>query len=199
MSESVDRPAFSLSDAAEQCQREVDGQWTKVSRKTLRRARERGEFPNAYKADDSAKAPWMIPVTDLIAAGFTPGAGRTFSDATAEGTQPNTPIGPQGSHGETSLMDETSVELEELRSKLAKAESERAELLRRAEVAEAVAEERGRNLDDVRTAMRMLEAGQTSEPVLDLTDDMNPTELPDVGNVRGVAPARKRFFERFTR
>ena len=197
MSESVDRPAFSLSDAAEQCQREVDGQWSKVSRKTLRRARERGEFPNAYKADESTKAPWMIPVTDLIAAGFTPGAGRTFSDApdaTPVGTQPNTPIGPQGSNGETSLMDETSVELEELRSKLAKAESERAELLRRAEVAEAVAEERGKNLDDVRTAMKMLEAGQTSEPVLDLSEDVTPTEASTA-----VAPARRKFFARFNR
>ena len=193
--------AWTLTEAAKDVRRRnAEGQWSSVSRKTLQRALDKDKFPNAYRADGPAgegKGPWMIPRRDLLAEGFTPGAGRTFvdeSDATAVATQPHTPIGPQGSNGETSLMDEISGELEELRSKLAKAEDERADLLRRAEVAEAIAEERGKNLDDVRTAMKMLEAGQTSEPVLDLSEDATPTEAPPE-----VAPARRKFFARFNR
>lgn len=192
--------AWTLTEAAKDCRRQNSkGQWSSVSRKTLQRALDKDKFPNAYRADGPAgegSGPWLIPLADLLAEGFTPGGGRTFSDApdaTAEGTQPHTPIGPQGSHGETSLMDATSGELEELRSKLADAE-------KRAAIAEAIAEERERNLDDMRTAMRILEAGQTSEPVLDLTDDETPTELPDAGNAHvGQAPARRRFFARFSR
>lgn len=191
--------AWTLTEAAKDVRRRnAEGQWSSVSRKTLQRALDKDKFPNAYRADGPAgegKGPWMIPRSDLLAEGFKPGAGRTFvdeSDATAVGTQPHTPIGPPQAPGETSLMDETSGAIEELQSKLDESERERSELLRRAEVAEAIAEERGRNLDDVRKAMKMLEAGQSST-VLDLSEDA-PTEAPAV-----VAPARRKFFARFNR
>lgn len=52
---------FRLNEAAESCG---------VSRSTMRRKRESGAFPNAYT--DSAGA-WIIPLSDLLAAGLTPG------------------------------------------------------------------------------------------------------------------------------
>ena len=88
-------------------------------------------------------------------------------------------------------------------------ERERSDLLRRAEVAEAIAEERGNALEDVRTAMRMLQAGTTAKAdtvadldettdVLDLTDP--PTEDTDKATEPApVAKARRRFLARFSR
>ena len=166
---------WTLTEAAKDCRRQnTKGEWSSVSRKTLQRALDKDKFPNAYRDDGPAgegSGPWMIPKADLIAEGFIPGGGRTFvaTDATPIGTQqePHTPIGPTADEtvGETSPMDLTPhVELEQLQAKLDESERERSELLRRAEVAEAIAEERGRSLDDVRTAMKMLEAGQIDTP-----------------------------------
>ena len=73
-------------------------------------------------------------------------------------------------------MDETSGELEALQSKLDESERERSELQRRAEVAEALVESQERNLDDMRTAMRMLEAGQ-KEPATNVASS-DETNVP---------------------
>ena len=59
-----ERPVFTLKEAAEACQ---------VSLKTIRRRRDKGDFPNSYRSATRAQSPWLIPVTDLIAAGLTPG------------------------------------------------------------------------------------------------------------------------------
>ena len=58
-------------------------------------------------------------------------------------------------------MSQTPDEVGQLQSKLDEADRERSELLRRAEVAEAIAEERGKALDDMRVTLRMLETGQS--------------------------------------
>ena len=160
---------WTLTEAAKDCRHEDSkGQWSDVSRKTIQRRLDKGKFPNAYRSDEGS-GPWMIPKADLIAEGFIPGGGRTFvaPDATPIGAQQqaHTPIGP--TVGETSSMDVTPhSEVEQLQAKLDEVGRERAELLRRAEVAEAIAEERGNALEDVRTAMRMLEAGQSRSPTV---------------------------------
>ena len=59
-----ERPVFTLKEAVEACQ---------VSLKTIRRRRDKGDFPNSYRSATRAQSPWLIPVTDLIAAGLTPG------------------------------------------------------------------------------------------------------------------------------
>lgn len=54
------RPNYTLSDAAA---------LVGVSRSTIRRRRETGKFPNAYKTNDGQ---WMIPLPDLLADGLRP-------------------------------------------------------------------------------------------------------------------------------
>ena len=44
-----------------------------VNLKTIRRRRDKGDFPNSYRSATRASSPWLIPVTDLIASGLTPG------------------------------------------------------------------------------------------------------------------------------
>lgn len=56
------RPVFTIRQAAERCG---------VSMKTIRRRRERGDFPNAYQDKNGH---WLLPVEDLLAAGFHPAA-----------------------------------------------------------------------------------------------------------------------------
>lgn len=155
---------WTLTEAAKDCRHEDSkGQWSDVSRKTIQRRLDKGKFPNAYRADGpkgEGSGPWKIPLADLLAEGFVPGGGRTFVTE-----QPNTPIDPTGAVGETPHMDVTPGEVEQLQAKLDEADRERSELLRRAEVAEAIAEERGNALEDMRTTLRMLEAGQSIQNV----------------------------------
>ena len=60
----IGRPVLTLKEAAEACQ---------VNLKTIRRPRDKGDFPNSYRSAPRASSPWLIPVTDPIAAGLTPG------------------------------------------------------------------------------------------------------------------------------
>ncbi len=55
----MSRPVFALNEAAAACA---------VSRSTMRRYRERGRFPDAYKSGDPAI--WHIPLDNLLAAGL---------------------------------------------------------------------------------------------------------------------------------
>ena len=61
----MNRPSFTLSRAA---------QVTGVSRSTIRRYHEAGDFPNAWK---TTKGVWMVPVEDLLAKGLKVGEAKT--------------------------------------------------------------------------------------------------------------------------
>lgn len=63
--------ALTMSEAAEQCV---------VSRSTIRRRQEAGDFPNAYKDGEGA---WRIPIRDLQLAGLKPGK-PSLPDAVSE-------------------------------------------------------------------------------------------------------------------
>ncbi len=108
-----------------------------VDRRTIRRKLDAGAFPGAVQDTEPGRggSVWRIPVTELLAAGFVLHAP----------TPPEEPVPP--APADTDL----------------RAENE--QLRRRAEVAEAIAEERGRALDDARLALRALTAGPTpTEP-----------------------------------
>ena len=126
----TERPVFTLKEAAEACQ---------VSLKTIRRRRDKGDFPNSYRSASRAQSPWLIPVTDLIAAGLTPG----------KPAPPEEPPGP---------AEPSPTELDALKA-------ENAELRKRAEIAEAVAEEREKALEDTRLALRAIAADLNAENV----------------------------------
>lgn len=122
---------WTLTEAAEHCS---------VSRSTIRRYRESGKFPNAEKLGGQ----WMIPVTDLIAAGLKPGKPALPEDVLTE----------QAQHSHTK-ENEHDRELAELRAQLRVEQAQR-------KAAEQIAAERERALEDMRRAMRMLEAGPTN-------------------------------------
>ncbi len=123
------RPVFTLKDAAQRCG---------VSFSTIRRRREEGSFPNAYKTTDGE---WRVPVEDLLAVGLNP----------ASEPQPNESV--QAVHKEDLL---SSLEVAELRRELDRAHARiEVEQAHRA-AAERVAEERERSLQDLRSALRLI-------------------------------------------
>lgn len=125
------RPIWTLTEAAERCQ---------VSRSTIRRYREQARFPNAFKDPRSG---WMVPLTDLLAAGLNPAAPPAHDE-------PNAPL---TEHAHASI--EHAQEVAQLRATL---EIERAHR----QAVEQIASERLTALDDLRTALRMIEAAKPS-------------------------------------
>lgn len=132
------RPSWNLGDAAERCG---------VSRSTVRRYRENGRFPNAFK--DSSGA-WRIPLEDLLAVGWAP--VPPAHPEPASGTL-SAPSGLPGGQGNQTLAERV-------------AELEQALELER--VKRQALEQVNRNyeatLDDLRVALRMLEPARR-EPV----------------------------------
>jgi len=127
------RPWLSLSESAHAAG---------CARITIRRALDAGRFPQAKRADGPGgpgSGGWLIPVTDLLAAGFR--LGRPAPPESAEPVSPNSQI----------QAPDTPDELARLRAEIAG-------LRRRAELAEALAAERGRHLEDLRLALRALPA-----------------------------------------
>lgn len=130
----TDRPELTLTEAATAAG---------VSRKTIRRRLDADEFPNAQRLDGpagTATGPWVIPVTDLLVAGFALNAPDT----------PPEPAAPLPV--DTDRVADLAATVENLRTELA------TERIRR-EAADALLESSNRNADDLRNALRMLEAG----------------------------------------
>lgn len=137
--EGTPRPSWSVQQAARECG---------VSPATIRRRLKDGSLPNAVQG---ARGAWTIPVTDLIAAGLNPGqpsppdhSQRVVTDLTQAADDHGHDYGQRSSsqvnalHNlEQKLLTEQR-EVEHLRTQVSTLQN---------------------NLDDVRTAMRMLEAG----------------------------------------
>lgn len=139
---------------------------TGASLRTLRRRLADGAFPNAAK-DDGPSGAWRVPVTDLEAAGLPVTVPRPTAD----------PVPP---------LDDTRLAAAEERARAAEDRASKAE--ERARLAEAIAEERGKALDDTRLALRALTAGPA--PVAN--------EKPQAAD--GQTPsARTRFSQRIFR
>lgn len=156
------RPVFTLRQASTRCG---------VSFSTIRRRREDGAFPNAYKTPDGQ---WMVPVEDLLAAGLKPTTDPTRNqDRSGVLTEP-AHDGPGSAHDASSAEQKRISELErELARARAQIEVEQAHRA----AAEQVAAERARSLDDLRTAIRLLEP---PKPATDQTLDpsMRPEPTP---------------------
>lgn len=124
------RPSWDLGESAERCG---------VSRSTVRRYREQGRFPNAFK--DSSGA-WKIPLEDLLAVGWKP-------NAPAQPEPVSVPPEPNKSINDKVAELEHALTLERVRR----------------EAAEQANAQMKANLEDLRTAMRMIEAKPVSSPV----------------------------------
>lgn len=147
-------PVFTMREAAE-----VAG----VSVSTLRRRREDLIAAGAGITESG----WQVPMTALIGAGLIDGEGPRREEAAPE-TVSETKDEPQKDEQRDANR---SARVEELLEALRETERQRDEWRRRAEIAEAVSEERRHSLDALRAAneserlaLRMLTAGDSPRP-----------------------------------
>lgn len=136
----TNRPAFTLSEAAER---------TGASRSTMRRYREAGKFPNAYKGTDKQ---WRVPVEDLLANGLTLSGQAQAEQVSAPTEHPREQAREQAPPPGGLLVER----VRELEAALA---VERA----RAEGLERVAAAAEANAADLRMALRMIEAARPEQ------------------------------------
>ncbi|MFI6771162.1 helix-turn-helix transcriptional regulator [Streptomyces sp. NPDC050355] len=140
---STSRPLLSQREAADACG---------VSRTTIRRRREAGQFPGAVLDPQQG---WMVPVEDLLAAGFRLNAPAPADPASADGE------GPAASPAGDDLgVVELRAEIERLRYEhaleLAKAESEKKLAEQEAGHLKQQLAERGERIDDLKRALAAL-------------------------------------------
>jgi DNA-binding transcriptional MerR regulator len=127
------RPAWTLTEAVQR---------TGASRSTLRRYQAAGKFPNAYK--DSSNA-WRFPLEDLLAIGLSPSEPareRALSTSTEQSLSASIGQASSASNEQVSKLEQA---LREERT--------------RADNAERLAASYLDNVQDLRRALRMLEAG----------------------------------------
>lgn len=179
----VNRPAWTISEAVER---------TGASRSTIRRYRDAGKFPSAFK--DSAGV-WRVPIEDLLAAGLSVN-GPARLDQVNQVSEHASPI-PE--HVAETLREKVN----ELERALAVEQAKNEGLTRAAAAAE-------QNARDLRQALRMLEVGRSeqvqSEQVNRLTEHRvnkpadQPLTMPAGGPEQpiGAAP-RSSWLSRFKR
>lgn len=159
-------PVFTMREAAE-----VAG----VSVSTLRRRREDLIAAGAGITESG----WRVPMTALIGAGLIDGEGPRREEAAAEAVSETKDEPQQNEQRE----DDRSGRVEELLEALRETERQRDEWRRRAEIAEAVSEERRHSLDALRAAneserlaLRMLTAGDTPRPAEAVRQEERPAQ-----------------------
>lgn len=161
------RPSWSAAEAARRCG---------VGRATIQRALESGKFPNALKDETG----WSIPLGDLLAAGFTP-------DRPTPPDPGHPPARGQdrAGDGQVPALSEQVRELSaELERERARTEHERA--LRAA--AEHLATVHAQRADDLKTALRMLDAARP---------DPQTPEAPAPAPAGSVPPHRRRTWNQW--
>lgn len=181
-------PVFTMREAAE-----VAG----VSVSTLRRRREDLVAAGAGITESG----WRVPMTALIGAGLIDGEGPRREDPAPEAVSEE----PSDSKSDEQRGDDRSGRVEELLEALRDVERERDEWRRRAEIAEAVSEERRHSLDALRAAneserlaLRMLTAGDSPRPTAPEQTagepERRPVEESPQREVRADQEPRRRGF-----
>ena len=182
---------FSMKQAAE-----VAG----ISMSTLRRRRSDLVAAGAVIRPDG----WKVPMTALVACGLIAGEGPEIATRPASAA-------PRS--GESHEAAASSRQIEQLTAQVRELERDVSEWRRRAEVAEARAEERGHALDALRLAnetermaLRMLTAGISTSPLGQASQETalsaettDPRHAAPVAQPQGSPheePRRKGFFSR---
>ena len=154
------RPSWSISDAADR---------VGVSRSTIRRYRESGKFPHAFK--DSSGV-WKVPLEDLLAVGLRP-------------VDPALSVVPEP------VESGLSERVRELEAALAVERARSEGLQRLAAAAEA-------NAADLRLALRMLESGPVAaqnEPVSSTSEPV-AVSVPERPSEPAEQPLKRRWWRR---
>lgn len=146
-------PTVSQTEAARRCG---------VAPSTIRRARLAGRLPGATEAPGGG---WRIPIPDLVAAGLLDGA---------------TPPDP-GAAGAIAQNAAPRDGTPDLAAEVTRLQADLADMRRRAEVAEARAEERAETIAAQAMALRMLEAAPATRPA---DEAPAPAEAHDGGRRR---------------
>lgn len=142
------RPNYTLTDAAT---------LTGVSRSTIRRRREQGKFPDAFKTRDGE---WMIPLTDLLANGLRPRSSEQVHD---EQSRPVTLTPPPTTLAQAA-HELDQAEQARLREELAEARSELAITRAKLEGTENTLAEVRVRASEVSRALLMIEQGMRDNP-----------------------------------
>jgi len=165
------RPNYTLTDAAA---------LVGVSRSTIRRRREQGKFPDAFKTHDGE---WMIPLTNLLADGLRPSSSeQVHAEQTSSASAPVT-LTPLAQ----AAQSQAHTELAHAREQLQHAERDLAvERAKNDGLAQTLAATQQR-ANDLSLALRMIEqakpapAGKAQEPIAG-----GPAEAP-AGPRKGTA------------
>lgn len=157
------RPNYTLTDAAA---------LVGVSRSTIRRRREQGKFPDAYKTRDGE---WMVPLTNLLADGLRPSSSEHVHAEqvrSVEGTVTLTPLA-QAAH---SLAQNDQAHLQE---RLQLAERDLAVERAKSEgLTNTLAATQAR-ANDLSLALRMLETGRPKGAEAHAPIPMGPAVKPE--------------------
>lgn len=142
----MNRPSWSVRQAAQECG---------VSDATIRRRLRHGSLPNAERDTTGA---WSIPVEDLLDAGLTPGKPSPPDSRPARHGVSTDHGHPDSAHDHGLINSESSqaMEVTDLRTELRIAHEQISHLTSQVHTLEG-------NVSDLRTAMRMLEAGSPKE------------------------------------
>lgn len=140
-----ERPKLTLAQIVEQFE---------ISRATLRRGIESGRFPHAKK---DPQGRWVVPVDDLIAAQVK-GRKTWLNEGAHEGGHPAHDEHAQGAH----IPSDPSVSA--VASELAQLKNELAHERAQKEAAQQLADERGKHIETLNTALKMIEAAPGKAP-----------------------------------
>lgn len=167
------RPMLTQREAAAACG---------VSRTTIRRRREAGELPGAVQDPHRG---WLIPVDDLLAAGFRLHAPAPPDGSASRSTSSASPAGDvDGGHGQEAA--ELRAELERLRHEhaleLAEAEHGRQLAQAEAEQLRAQLDAKGEHIADLQRALAALmpapERSALAQPSAPAAADGRPSDAP---------------------
>jgi Helix-turn-helix domain len=180
------RPNYTLTDAAK---------LTGVSRSTIRRYRESGKFPDAFR---TSTGEWMIPLTNLLAAKLSP-SRLTEQDQPEQGGSVSAPVTltPLAQ----AAQSQAQTELAHIRERLEHAERDLAVERARREGAEQTLAQAIARANDLSKALLMLEAGKKPaiavEPSKPATPPAEPAaEAFEETIAPAYTPAKKGWWKR---
>jgi DNA-binding transcriptional MerR regulator len=167
------RPNYTLTDAAK---------LVGVSRSTIRRYRESGKFPDAFR---TSTGEWMIPLTNLLANQLSP-SRVTGQDQPEQGDSVSGPVVLTGLA--QAAQHQAQTEQAHLRERLELAERELAVERARREGAEQTLAQAVARANDLSKALLMLEAGK-KEPIV--VGPATPATPPPTPAPADAEPAKK--------
>lgn len=158
------RPMFTFAEAAER---------TGVSRETIKRRHKDGVFPNAVKETRNNVETWVIPVEDLLGAGFRVNAPAPPEESTtAVKTQVLRTVTPVGDPAASPDVTALAAELAEVQAQLDEERRRRVLVEGERDIAVAKLAVHEEYRETVHSAMRMLEVGTSARATG--TDDTTP-------------------------